>query len=78
MEAEFNEFRKLKTEKEKEAFYRKRKADFEKKTQEEKQTYNEATQIVIKAIGKRVEELIERAELGAVVNIRKNLSLEIA
>ncbi|GHV21774.1 hypothetical protein FACS189428_2740 [Clostridia bacterium] len=78
MEAEFNEFRKLKTVEEKEVFCEKRKADFEKKTSEEKQAYNKATQIGIKAIGKRVEELIEEVELIVATNIMQNTSLKIA
>jgi len=57
--AEFEEYRKLKTIEEKEAFKKKMKAEFNKKTPEEQQTYMDEYKSVILAIRDRVEELIE-------------------
>jgi len=59
LRAEFEEFRKLKTAEEREAFQKKIRAEFDKKTPEEKQAYYEASKIGIMAIRDRVEELIE-------------------
>jgi hypothetical protein len=62
LKAEFEEFRKLITTEEKEAFKKKMKAEFYKKTPEEQQAYMEASQIGIMAIRDRVEELIEKVK----------------
>ncbi|MDR1224487.1 MAG: DUF5053 domain-containing protein [Tannerella sp.] len=67
--AEFEEYRKLKTVEEKEAFQKKIKAEFDKKTPEEQQAYTEASEKGLNAIGERVEELIEKVEMGEVASI---------
>ncbi|GHT53884.1 hypothetical protein FACS189451_06580 [Bacteroidia bacterium] len=69
LKAEFEEFRKLKTTKEKDAFQKRIKAEFNKKTIEEQRAYMKASEMGLKAIGDRVEELIEKTELGEVANI---------
>jgi len=58
LKAEFEEFRNLKTEKERKIFQQKKKSEFAKKTLEEQEEYMEALKNGIKAIGNRVEELI--------------------
>lgn len=60
---EFDEFRKLKTTEEKEAFKNKMKAEFDKKTPEEKQAYHDENKVGLLAIKNRVDELIKQVEL---------------
>ena len=60
--SEFEEFRKLKTEREREIFLQNRKSEFAKKTPAEQQKYIEASKISIRAISNRVEELIEQLQ----------------
>ena len=67
--AKFEEFRKLKTKEEKETFINKMKAEFDKKTPEEKQVYYEESKIGVMAIKNRVEELIKEVELGEVAEV---------
>jgi hypothetical protein len=69
VEVEFNAFNQLKTPEEKAAFFEKKKADFEKKTPEKKTAYHNDTKNGLEAIGKRVDELFEKVELGEVANI---------
>jgi hypothetical protein len=69
LEAEFEEFRKLKTKNEKEAFQKERKESFDRKTPEEQKIFREASENTIKKVFERVEELIEKVELGEVANI---------
>lgn len=69
LKEEFEEFRKLKTAEEKEALRKKIKEGFNKKTPEEQQAYIDASELGLKAIDNRVEELIEKVELGEVANI---------
>ena len=59
LRAVFEGFRKLKTAEEKEAYKKKIRAEFDKKTPEEKEVYYEASKKGILAIRDRVEELIE-------------------
>ena len=69
LKSEFEDFRKLKTENERERFLQNRKSEFVKKTFAEQQEYIEASKIGIKAIRNRVEELIAKVELGEVANV---------
>ena len=62
LKAEFEEFRNLKTEKERKIFQQKRSSEFAKKTLEEQEEYIEASKNGIRAIGNRVEELICRQQ----------------
>jgi hypothetical protein len=57
--AEVDEYRKLKTIEEKEAFKKQMKAEFDNKTPEEQQIYMDEYKSVILAIRDRIEELIE-------------------
>jgi tRNA(Ser,Leu) C12 N-acetylase TAN1 len=71
LKTEFEEFRKLKTTEEKDTFQKKIKMEFNKKTPAEQQAYLEASEMGLKAIGDRVEELIDK-------HIKQNTSFKVA
>ncbi|WP_234367825.1 DUF5053 domain-containing protein [Parabacteroides pacaensis] len=64
MQAEFEEFKKLKTPEEKEAFKKARKARFDAKTEEEKAQYLQNSEEGLKATIDRAEEVLLIAQLG--------------
>lgn len=64
MQAEFEEFKKLKTGEEKEAFKKARMSRFEAKTAEEKEAYRQKSEEGLKAAIDRAEEVLLIAQLG--------------
>jgi hypothetical protein len=69
MQADFQVFRNLKTKEEKADFLKRKSEEFNSKTSEEQALYKQSTKEGIIAIGNRVEELVEKVELGKVSNI---------
>lgn len=64
MQAEFEEFKKLKTAEEKEAFKKARKSRFEAKPEDEKEEYRQKSEEGLKAAIDRAEEVLLIAQLG--------------
>lgn len=64
MQAEFAEFKKLKTVEEKEAFKKARQARFEAKSEDEKAEYRRKSEEGLKAALERAEEVLLIAQLG--------------
>ncbi len=66
---EFEQFKKLKTEEERDAFQQQRALNFESKTTDEQQAYIAASKCGLDNTIKRCEEIITKVELGEVANI---------